>query len=267
MGVFGQPVDLNGKLYVVGVIIDNLTQIILEYTPETDHWARLPPLPVSDFTVATLRGQLLIVGGTNLSTNKITNSILTFDAHHERWVQSYPAMPTTLTYPTVISYQNYLIVAAGLKGTTEILDVNILNTSSNQWITAEPLPSVNSICTVVLIQDDVYLVGQPNTQTVLRAHVPTLISGAKSGVWKTLANTSYIFSSAVAIDDMLVTLGGSEGNHPTTSIQMYNPTTNKWTKVGDLPEPMIFLNSVVSSGKLFVLGYYIIVRHVYVTPV
>ena len=249
------------------MIIDNLTQIVLEYTPDNDHWARLPPLPVSDFTVATLRGQLLVVGGTNLSTNKIANSILTFDAHQERWVQSFPAMPTAITYPTVISYQNYLIVAAGLKGDTEILDVNVLNTSSNQWITVEPLPIVNSGCTVVLIQDDVYLVGQANTQIVLRAHVPTLISGAKPGVWETLANASYIFSSAVAIDDMLVTLGGSDGNHPTASIQMYNPTTNKWTKVGDLPEPMIFLNSVVSSGKLFVLGFNIIIRHVYVTPV
>ena len=260
---------MNGKLYVRGIYVDNKTQIVLEYTPDTDQWARLPQPPVSDFTVATLRGQLLVVGGTNLSTNKMTKSILTFDERQKQWVQSYPVMPTAVTYPSVIAYQNYLIVAAGLQGTEEILDVNILNTSSNQWITAEPLPSVNSACTVVLIQDNVYLVGQLNTRTVLRAHVPTLITGTKSGVWKTLPDVSYLSSSAVAIDNMLFTLGGTDINDgsPTTSIQMFDPTTNQWTKAGDLPEPMGSCNCVVSSRKLFVLGYSIIFRHVYVTSV
>ena len=199
----------------------------------------------------------------------MTNSILTFDERQKQWVHSYPAMPTAVTYPVVIAYRNYLIVAAGLQGTEKILDVNILNTSSNQWITAEPLPSVDSPSTVVFIQDNVYIVGQLNTQTVLRAHVPTLISGTKSGVWETLPNAPYLSSSAVAIDNMLLALGGTDidDGSPTTSIQMFNPTTNQWTKAGDLPEPMGYCNCVVSSGKLFVLGYFVIFRHVYVTSV
>ena len=254
MIVYDQPVALNGKLYVSGCEWGDWT--VLEYTPGRDQWAELPPPPVEYFTIATLRGQLLVVGGKDKSTDKRTNTILTFDEHSRQWVKSYPAMPTALTYPAVIGYQDHLIVAGGQTATADYIpDVNILNTASNQWISAQPLPSTGYYNTT-LIQDTVYLVGQYH-KTVLRAHVPTLISGAKSGVWETLPNTPYYFSSPVTIGNTLLTVGGRDktlfGN-PTTSIQMYNPTTNQWTRVGDLPEPMNELYCVIMNYELFVFG-------------
>ena len=63
-----QLVALNGKIYIrSGDRDDNVT--VLEYTPGSDQWAELPPPPVRKFTVATLRGQLLVVGGRDKSTH------------------------------------------------------------------------------------------------------------------------------------------------------------------------------------------------------
>ena len=266
--MYGQPVDLNGNLYVrSSAKIDLLQETVLEYTPDSDQWTELSIPPVNYITVATLGGQLLVVGGMDKSTAKITNSILTYDEDHKQWVQSYPVMPTAVMYPAAIAYQNYLIVAGGWNGSNQTLNVNILNTSSNQWITAEPLPSADFTYYTVLIQDTIFLVGQLETQTVLRAHVPTLLSGAKSGVWETLKNTPYLYSSPVVIGNMLLTLGGTD-DKATTSIEVYDPTKNNWTKVGDLPEPMTNCNCIVSLGKLFVLGGYGIASgHVYVASV
>ena len=252
MGVDGQPVVLNGKLYVKGE-----RHTVLEYTPGHDQWAGLPPPPVEYLTIATLRGQLLVVGGVDKSTHKKTNTILTFDEHSRQWVQSYPAMPTALTNPAVMGYQDHLIVAGG-QTASYIPDVNILNTASNQWISAQPLPSMGSY-NITLIQDTVYLVGKYD-KTVLQAHVPTLISGAKSGVWGTLPNTPYYCSSPINIGNTFLTVGGrdkpSRNGNPTTSIQMYDPTTNQWTRVGDLPEPIREPYCVIMNSELFVLGDY-----------
>ena len=254
MGVFGQSVALNGKLYVRGE--SKGTSTVLEYTPGDDQWTDLPPPPVYRFTVATLRGQLLVVGGEDKSTNKATNTILTFNEHSQRWIQSHPAMPTALTFPAVIVHQDHLIVAGGNNSEyNRIPDVNILDTTSNKWKIAQPLPSTNVYYTV-LIEDTLYLVGQ-STQTVLRAHVPTLISGAKSGVWETLPNAPYYRSSPVTIGNTLLTVGGSDkpaGGKPTTSIHMYSPTTYQWTRVGDLPEPMNSSGCIIMNSELFVLG-------------
>ena len=252
MFVYGQPVALNGKLYVRGWSWG--TQAVLEYTPGDDKWTELPPPLVEEFTIATLRGKLLVVGGQDKSTSKETNTIFTFDEHSQRWIQSHPTMPTALTNPTVIGYQDHLIVAGGYNSEgNRSPDVNILDTTSNKWKTAQPLPSTDDNHTV-LIEDTLYLVGQ-DTQTVLRAHVPTLISGAKSGVWKTLPNAPYYDSSPVTIGNTLLTVGGSDkpswDGKPTTSIQMYNPTTNQWTRVGDLPEPVGDPCCIIMNSELF----------------
>ena len=250
MDVYGQPVALNGKLYVSGGSWSGGTQTVLEYTPGHDKWTELPPPPVRDFTIATLRGQLLAVGGEDKSTRKKTNTILTFNEHSQRWIQSHPAMPTA--FPAAIGHQDHLIVAGGRNSEgNRIPDVNVLDTTSNKWKTAQPLPSTDSYNTV-LIEDTLYLVGR-YTQTVLRAHVPTFISRAKSRVWETVPNTPYYWSSPVTIGNTLLTVGGRDkpwGN-PTTSIQMYNPTTNQWTRVGDLPEPMSPY-CVIMNSELFV---------------
>ena len=257
MSVHDQPVALNGKIYIrSGDCDDNVT--VLEYTPGSNQWAELPPPPVRKFTVATLRGQLLVVGGRDKSTHKVQSAILIFNEHSRQWIPSHPAMPTALTSPTVIEYQNHLIVTGGWNSHGEaIRDVNVLDDSKN-WKTSELLHlKNNAIFEAALIENSMYLVCQ-STQTVLRAHLPTLISGAKFGVWETLPNISLYYSSPVTIGNTLLTMGGTDkpwGGNPKTSIQMYNPTTNQWTEVGNLPEPMEDPHCVVMSSKLFVFYY------------
>ena len=250
--MYDQPVALNGKLYVDGV--SRVTETVLEYTPGLDEWTELPPPPVDYFTIATIRGKLLVVGGMDKSTSKKTNTILMFHEHSQQWFQTHPAMPTALTYPAVIGYQDHLIVAGGYNSENNRLpDVNILATS-NKWKTAQPLPSTDDYHTV-LIEDTLYLVGQ-DLKTALRAHVPTLISGAKSGVWEALPNAPSYSSSPVTFGNTLLTVGGSDkplGGNPTTSIQMYNPTTNHWTRVSDLPEPVQYPKCIVMNSELFEL--------------
>ena len=172
IGVDGHPVAINEKVYVRGW--NKGIETVLEYTPGDDMWVRLPPPPVNDFTVATLRGKLLVMGGVNIhvSTRRTNNTILTFNEHSRQWVQSHPAMPTAPASPAVIGYQDHLIVAGGYNSAgNEIHYVNILDTTSNnKWKTARPLPSTDDYYTV-LIEDTLYLVGR-DTQTVLRAHVP-----------------------------------------------------------------------------------------------
>ena len=89
--------------------------------------------------------------------------------------------------------------------------MNILDTFNNKWKTAQPLPRTASYRGVI-VNDTVYLVGWDN-QTVLRAHVPTLISGAKSDVWETVTNTPYYWSSPVTIGNTLLTVGGIQTSH------------------------------------------------------
>ena len=245
--MFEQPVVHKEKLYVSGC------GTVLEYTPSGDQWAVLPPPPVGNFTVAVLKGQLLVVGGEDESGE--TNTILTFDEESQQWSQTYPAMPTAVTVPAVVECQDHLIVAGGEPSDLDYVflpDVNILNTASNLWISAQPLPS-NDHYFAVSIEDAIFLVGKYESN-LLRAHMSTLKSGVKLGVWETLQNIPYSFTSPVTIGNTLLIVGGRQSGSDITSIQMYNPITGQWTKVGDLPEPISDCHCTALLGKLFVFG-------------
>ena len=188
MWVLDNPVSLKGKLYARGW---QLGDTIVEYTPDNDQWTALPPPPVSNFATATVKDQLLVVGGRDKSTNKTCTTVLTFDDHSEQWVESYCAMPTAVVQPVAIEYQDHLIIAGGDNSNDDrIPDVNILDTFNNKWKTAQPLPSTASYHGVI-VEDTMYLVGWDN-QTVLRALAPAIISGAKSGVWETVIKCSVL---------------------------------------------------------------------------
>ena len=171
---------------------------MLVYTPDQDSWDVLPPPPVGDFTIATLRGRLLVVGGQDKSTYRKTNTIVTLDESSRQWVQLLPPMPIATIYlPTVVVYQNHLIVIGEYDSiNARISDVIILNTS-NKWIAAKPLRSTDDLYSTCLIGDALYLVGQC-TKQVFRAHVPSLISRASSGVWESVANVPFYLSSVVS---------------------------------------------------------------------
>ncbi len=238
MIVYGQPVAINGKVYMRGE--SNGTVTVLVYTPNQDSWDVLPPPPVGNFTIATLRGRLLVVGGLDKSTFRKTNTIVTLDESSGQWVQSLPPMPKAISEPAVVVYQNNLIVIGGY-------DVNILNTS-NKWIAAEPLPSTD-VYSTCLIGDTLYLVGQ-DTKEVFRARVPSLISRASSRVWEFVASVPFYRSSPIAIGNTLLTVGGKY----TSSIHLYDPTKDQWTQCGNLPEKMNSSHCIELSGKLYVLG-------------
>ncbi len=252
MSVYDQPVAINGKVYMRGW--SNRTETVLVYTPDQDSWDVLPPPPVRNLTIATLRGRLLVVGGRDKSTSKNTNTIVTLDESSGQWVRSLPPMPKAIYVPAVVVYQNNLIVIGGCDSYgTRIGDVNILNTS-NKWIAAEPLPSTDAYSTC-LIGDTLYLVGQ-GTKEVFRAHVPSLISRASSGVWESVASVPFYWSSPIAIGNTLLTVGGSEASlrgNDTSSIHLYDPTKDQWTQCGDLPEKMCACVCIELSGKLYVL--------------
>ena len=229
-----------------------MSYIVLTYSPDEDHWSMLPPLVDSNAVVA-LNGQLLMVGGINKRTGETVNTILTFDESSQQWLQSLPLMPVAVSFPAVVEYQDHLIIASGQDSNLKnMTDVNILDTTTNKWTSAEPLPQADYY-NPCLIGDTLYLVSR-NTKQVLRADLPSLISRASSGVWETVASIPWYWSSLVNVGNTLLTLGGCDSQslsgNKTIDIHLYDPTKDQWTKCGDLPEPMICY-CIKLSDKLY----------------
>ena len=119
---------------------DPLSNTVIQYNPESGDWSELPRSPVAAFAMTSLNGQLVLAGGIGDDAR-----IRVWDSGRSEWVHPYPPMPTGRPQSAAVGYQNYLIVACGYKYRSE---VEVLDSSSGRWYSAQPVP-VGGSCDVI----------------------------------------------------------------------------------------------------------------------
>ena len=202
---------------------------------------------------------------TELTTNKLT----VFDTSSRQWVHPYPPMATARSYPSAIVYQHYLIVAGGNDDDGNSLStVEVLDSVNSKFYAAEQLPITCTEVTVVVISTNAYLLGGisdgERTKAFLTVSLPALIYKATSQSkevdtptsWKTLSDSPLYLTAPFTSHHRLLAAGGEDDSKEDSShIYCYNPVTNQWEKVGDLPEPRWRCSCVVlPSTELLVVG-------------
>ena len=191
-------------------------------------------------------------------------------------------MPMGRTDPGCASYQHYLIVAGGDtdKEIQSLTSVEILDTRSGQWFKAPPMMYNGKLIQSVIIGKILYFLFNfrgivTSSKSLLRVSLPTLISHTLQGknrdtsIWEKLPDVLFYRTTLFSIGNMLLTAGGGHGgsvslvltaiymkrDRPSADIHLFNPHTNQWLKMGELPESRMSCTcTVLPSGKLLVAG-------------
>ena len=90
-----------------GSVVSNYR--VAQYHIRSREWSNLPTTPVQGFAMASLNGQLVLVG----DLGKGANSLTVWDSTRNRWRQPYPAMPNGRLRSAAVGYKHYIIVACG----------------------------------------------------------------------------------------------------------------------------------------------------------
>ena len=251
---YAHTVALKGEVYINGEAgEDNNDYIVMRYDPSRGKWSQLPKSTECCFAMASVKDQLLLAGGEGGST-----AIQLWDSEGHRWnTQHYPRMPTGREWSAAVGYQQYLIVACGYlyKDTVQVLDC-----STHQWYSAQPVPMGGRGMTAVIISDYVYISsynwsdGQPH---MFSAHLPTLISNATRNTttdptWQELPSPPVYGPTLLALQKHLLLVGGSAMRK---ELFRYEAEGKKWSKCGELPVGMWAPScAVLPSGELLVAG-------------
>ncbi len=265
----GSAVVLNGKVYIGGVGADSEDEeyFVQVYSPEKGEWSYLEKCPVRFFSLTTLNEQLVIAGGLTQKEGYTPSPIvLVWNSSLERWTPRYPEMPTARMLPAAIGYQQYLAVAGGYTMDTVLDIVEVLNTVSEQWFAANPLPFCTRQPTVTVIGETLYLLGGKSSnspsKSVFSISLPDLVSlrtclPGRSTLWKALPDAPLVWPTAASIGNSLVVVGGrGENDSPQSAIFYYNSSSRMWSTVGDvLPKALSSCTcATLPSGELFVAG-------------
>ena len=246
-------VIINGVVYVGGGwFIDD----VLEYHPGSGEWSKLPTPLVGLYAMASLNGQLVLVGGDG--EGKI---LRVWEGARGGWAQPYPAMPTGRSSSAAVGHQHYLIVACGYKN-GGVDTVEVLDGSSHRWYSAQPVPMGGCVMSSVVIGDHWYLSSDhwnDNKSHIFTAHLPTLVSSAVSAartnsasIWQELPTPPVHGPTLLALQNLLLLVGGGGLEH---DLHHYDPLAKKYSQCGQLPVGMRGPScAVLPSGELMVVG-------------
>ena len=264
MTYYPRCVVLERRVYVGGGDTDyDDEHIVFKYDPDTNNWSRLPRYQYKRFAISIINSRLTLVGGCD-DSRKATNQLAVYEPSSQHWTHPYHPMPTPRFRPAVVMYDIWLLVAGGRIVGCDLATVELLNTSTNQWLaSASSLPTPCSFMTSATINNLGYIVTA--SKQVYRVSLPDIVSqtvgqstASKSPtLWRRLPDTPLERSTTISLRGYLIAVGGRHDNRTRTDIHLYQPESEQWTKVGDLPNARRYCSCVVlPSGELLVAGGY-----------
>jgi len=249
------------KLYMTGSTDDaDYSYSVLEYEPGEDKWLKLNQYKCELFAMVALNNKLTLVGGREQYTGYMSNQIAVWEKKGEsnEWTHPYPPMLTSRSSPAIATYNQWLVVAGGRyfgDGAKDLDAVELLNTDTRQWLSAAPLPVKCSLLTSAVVHNELFLIGGTLNEQALAVSLPDITQSDSNMTWRTLPALPLEASSAIALRGSLLAVGGRKSNVYSTAIHVYQPSTNDWNKVGDLPAERSSCScALLPSGYLMVAG-------------
>ena len=263
---------IGGKIYVSGGVFADLesAQSVQVYDAITGEWTTLPPSPIYHSESTLVNGQLTLIGGRNSFTRKITNSTITWDEEKKQWFPKVPPMPTKRVHSCIIHCNNLMLVAGGRESDNETLldSVDVFNMDTFQWTTSNsfklPLPmwlmrASISFGYLYITSGRKSLITTTATREAYKLPVEEVINAVtkeQKVEWIRVQNTPNRSSGLVADSDHPIVVGGSDiSGKPTSDVFIYDPTTDKWSNVGQCVRPRLDSCAIaVSSSSFVVIG-------------
>ena len=269
----------NSKVYISALGRDGngkRLSPVLVYSTNELKWSTLPNQQFGA-AIAVLNNHVTLIGGQDVSTGKVTNTLSTWYEEEGRWKQVLPPMPTGRVRPAVISHDNLLLVTGGLAedGSTVLNTTDVLDLTTMKWSTPEGLNLPISLWGhhLALCDEYLYLVGgamvypwqspeDDNSQAwrakwsdVKQTAAPQHSQPQRS-VWTQIANPPTLCPTPVSCEGALCTVGGvTRVNKPITTVYTYIPARNQWVSVGYMSVGRFWHCAVsLNSNTIFVSG-------------
>ena len=268
----------NSKVYICAFYKDGNGKPIspvLVYSTNELKWSTLPSQQ-SGAAIAVANKHVTLIGGQDVSTGKVTNTLSTWYEEEGQWKQVLPQMPTGRARPAVICHANFLLVTGGLAedGSTVLNTTDVLDLTTMKWSTPEglnlPVPLWGHH--LALCGEYLYLVGGMNVfpmqstkdfnSQAWRAKWSDVKQSAapqhyqpQRDVWTQISDPPTLCPTPISCGGTLYTVSGMTDVKAISTVYSYITARNQWVSVGDMSVGRVYHCAVpLSSSTIFVAG-------------
>jgi RNA polymerase sigma factor (sigma-70 family) len=253
--------EVNGKIYVIGGSSNaGVSSTVEEYDPATNKWTKKADMPTPRYFLATsvLNGKIYAIGGERRDAP--FSIVEEYDPTTDKWARKASlSLPRTCLSACTANGKIYAIGGMAARANWLSADVEEYDPVADKWTRKADMPTPRMcLCTVVL-NDKIYAIGGlPNKWPPISA---VEVYDPVSDTWTKKADiaTPRTYFASVAINDRILIFGGTSdwglGDATlATTIEEYDPDTDKWTVKGNMPEPRMYCPASPVNGKIYVIG-------------
>jgi len=261
--------EANGKLYLLGgyPASRQTARTVQVYDVASDRWALGPPLPQPNNhgMAASVNGTIYLIGGqTTADDPSYVNTVYALDPTKGEWVAKAP-MPTARSSGVAIVHDGKIYVAGGRP--PRGYDFAVYDTTTDSWEVLPNMPTQRNHLTGAAINGRIHVVagrqGQGLSPLMTTAHE---VFDPQTRTWTTAATMARARSgmNGVMARGCFHVWGGEGPAGMFPDHDYYDPRTNRWVRLPDMPTPVhgvygsAFVNGLIwaSGGGTNIGGNY-----------
>ena len=233
------------------------------YNTASSRWSQLPNCRYQGSALAVINNSLTAIGGEDIYVIGYC-SVFTLE-NARQWKEILPPMEIGRTHSIAICTGTALIVAGGWNGTS----VEVMNTETQTWSNAAPLPEPIYNASATICRDRIYVLGGhgatfEGVTSVFTCSLSTLLQSCSMDfpdgvtVWSKITDLPVTNSTCVSLNGRLLAIGGIEVQEKpacTAAVYMYSSIANSWEIVSHMQEARSHCYAaVLPNNQLMVVG-------------
>jgi N-acetylneuraminic acid mutarotase len=205
----------------------------------------------------TLAALALLAGTTGGCIGRVTDSVAPVDQRAPgRWAQLTP-MPTARQEVAAAAHGGRVWVIGGFgPGAEPVATVEMFDPTQNIWETRASLPEPLHHATAAVVGDRLFVIGGFTGGRMRWTPVDTIYEFvARREAWEPRAAmpTARGGLAVAVLAGRIHALGGS-GQSVSNAHEVYDPATNRWTRLNPMPTARDHLAAVAFEGRVWALG-------------
>jgi N-acetylneuraminic acid mutarotase len=275
-----QTVVVDDKMYVIGgKNLDNMQFVSSAevYDSSTNKWTTLATMPVAlwdanNFKAEVVDGKIYVVG--NIPDGTCTSITEVYDPSTNTWAVLTPMTTPRSGFQTEVidgkiyaigGYSGRLIIGPGCDSSIDsISSAEVYDPSTDKWTTLASMSITRCWFQTEVINGEIYAIGGHNVKvgdSEGKSLSSTEVYDPSTDKWTTLASMSTVrraFQTEV-VDDKIYAFGGFDTynldlDNELLSVEVYDPSTNKWTTLASMSKKGIYLHTEVIDKVIYAIG-------------